>query len=67
MRYPDLVATVIVLVGLLAGTAGFYAGAASRSTDPRVIALEMRALAVGIVLVVAIVAAGVAVAMFGSR
>ena len=67
MRHNELVATVVVLVGLLAGTAGYYAGAASRPVDPRVIAIETRALALGIVLVIIVVAVGVAVAVFASR
>lgn len=67
MRPSDVVAIVIVLVGLLAGTAGYYAGAASRPVDPRVITIEKRALAAGAVLVILIVAAGVAVARLGMR
>jgi len=35
MRHNDLVATVIVLVGLLVGTAGYFAGASSRPLDRR--------------------------------
>lgn len=65
MRHNDIVATVIVVVGLLAGTAGYYAGAASRRIDPRMIRTETRALVVGAVMVVAVVAAGVAVAALG--
>jgi hypothetical protein len=67
MRHSDLVATVIVLVGLLAGTAGYYAGASSRPVDRRIAALEARALTALAVAVVVVVAAGVAVAALAAR
>jgi hypothetical protein len=67
MRHNDLVATVIVLVGLPAGTAGYFAGASSRPLDRRIAALETRALAALAIVVVAVVAAGVSVAVLGAR
>lgn len=59
----EIVATIIVVVGLLAGTAGYYAGAASRPVEKRLIDLERRVLIALTVVVVLLVAAGVAVAM----
>ncbi|MBV9439128.1 MAG: hypothetical protein JOZ24_03960 [Candidatus Eremiobacteraeota bacterium] len=59
----EIVAAVIVLVGLLAGTAGYYAAATSRPVERRLIDLERRALIGLTVIVVLLVAAGIAIAM----
>jgi hypothetical protein len=59
----DVVASIIVFVGLLAGAVGYYAGAASRPVEKRAIEREMRALIALTIAVVLIVAAGVAIAV----
>jgi hypothetical protein len=59
----DVVAAIIVVVGLLAGAVGYYAGAASRPVGKRAIERERRALVALTIAVVLIVAGGLAIAV----
>lgn len=61
----SVVGAVIAVIGLLAGTAGYYAGAASRPVARRDIDRERNAIVALVVAVVLLVAAGIAVAMHG--